>query len=302
MEIRDIEYFSAVAEHLHVGRAAEALGMSQSALSKCLRRIENAVGAKIVKRTPKGVELTGTGSAVLSHIHRLRTAHADIMREVADLSQGSAGHLRIGVSQGLPEQLLGAASGLLLNERQKVTLEVVVVKTDELMAALSKGKFDLAVSSAETALPSDLEQLHLLDDQFAVYASVEHPLASRKRVPLSDLTRERWTKSAANRFSWDVLSRIFQANRLPPPVLALEANSAVIRFHAMAASGLLHFSSRPFIRRAATGFCVTELNVTGLAWTRHIHVIYRKGGYLSPVARRLIELLKMTANKISKDS
>ena len=87
MELRDIEYFAVVAEHGHVGRAAGSLEMSQSALSKSLRRIERSIGAKIVQRTPKGVELTATGSALLSHVRRLQLARDDVVREVADLNK-----------------------------------------------------------------------------------------------------------------------------------------------------------------------------------------------------------------------
>ena len=66
MELRDIEYFTVVAEHGNLGRAAEALGLSQPALSKSLRRLEHEIGAKLVKRTPKGVELSAEGMALLN--------------------------------------------------------------------------------------------------------------------------------------------------------------------------------------------------------------------------------------------
>ena len=88
MELRDLEYFAVVAEHGHVGRAAEALGLSQPALSKSLRRLEKAMQAKLVKRTPKGVELTAVGSALHMHVHRLRLSLNDVVHEAADLSQG----------------------------------------------------------------------------------------------------------------------------------------------------------------------------------------------------------------------
>lgn len=55
IEPRDIQYFAVVAHLGNMGRAAEELGLSQPALSKSLRRLESAVGAKLVRRTPKGV-------------------------------------------------------------------------------------------------------------------------------------------------------------------------------------------------------------------------------------------------------
>ena len=112
MNLRDIEYFAVVAEHGNLGRAAEALGLGQSALSKCLRRLEQSAQAKLVRRTPKGVDLTAAGVALLSHVRRLRLALDDVAHEVADVGQGRAGQLRIGTGAGLGEQLLAPACSL----------------------------------------------------------------------------------------------------------------------------------------------------------------------------------------------
>ena len=83
-QLRDVEYFAAIAEHGQVQRAAAALGLSQPALSKSLRRLELAMNAKLLKRTPKGVELTSVGSALLARVSRLRLSLDDVTREIAD--------------------------------------------------------------------------------------------------------------------------------------------------------------------------------------------------------------------------
>src|SRR4051794_27390345 len=104
MELRDIEYFAVVAEHGHLGRAAAALGLSQPALSKSLRRLELALQAKVVTRTPKGVEITAEGSALLARARELQLSLRSIGREIADLSAGRVGHVRVGVGFPLAEQ------------------------------------------------------------------------------------------------------------------------------------------------------------------------------------------------------
>src|SRR3954463_5506520 len=105
MELRDIEYFAVIAEQGNVRRASELLDLSPPALSKSLRRLEDSLQAKLVKRTPKGVELTPVGSALAAQVQRIRLTLADVAREAADLSQGRAGHLRIGVGPGLADRL-----------------------------------------------------------------------------------------------------------------------------------------------------------------------------------------------------
>src|SRR5215475_2176125 len=88
MELRDIEYFAVVAEHGHLGRAANALGLSQPALSKSLRRLERDLQVKLVKRTPKGIELTSEGSVLLLRVRDLRLSMHSLRREITDVGEG----------------------------------------------------------------------------------------------------------------------------------------------------------------------------------------------------------------------
>src|SRR5215471_10219627 len=105
MQLRDIEYFAVVAEHAHLGRAADALGLSQPALSKSLRRLEEALQAKLVRRTPKGVELTPEGSVLFLRVRELRLSLQGVAREVAEVGEGRVGYLRIGVGFPMSEEL-----------------------------------------------------------------------------------------------------------------------------------------------------------------------------------------------------
>src|SRR4030095_10884208 len=86
MDLRDIEYFAVLAEHGQLVRAAEALGLSQPALSLSLRRLEKSAQAKLVRRTPKGVELTDVGTALLAHVQRLRLTPSALPRDIALLA------------------------------------------------------------------------------------------------------------------------------------------------------------------------------------------------------------------------
>jgi DNA-binding transcriptional LysR family regulator len=119
MEIRDIGYFKEVAGHLNLGRAAHALNLSTTALSKSLRRLEKSVGAKLVKRTPQGVELTSAGNALFAQAGRLGLLLDDIRHEVADLGAGRAGHINVGVTPGLAEYCVSDAYAAMLNDAER---------------------------------------------------------------------------------------------------------------------------------------------------------------------------------------
>src|SRR5712691_8300811 len=210
MELRDIEYFAVIAEDGNLARAAEALGLSQPALSKSLRRLESAIDAKLVRRTSKGVELTPEGAALHSRAAQLRLSLIDVTREISDLSHGREGHVRIGLGTGIAEYFLKAVLSGLLSDAPKLALKITVEANDTLMLALRKGELDLIVSGIPTIASEDLVHEHLYNDAFVVYASVDHRLAGRKSVAIADLVRERWAVPAANTLSWQGLYRAFE--------------------------------------------------------------------------------------------
>ncbi|MSQ74047.1 MAG: LysR family transcriptional regulator [Betaproteobacteria bacterium] len=298
MEFRDIEYFAVLAQHGHVGRAAEALNLSQPALSLSLRRLETAMQTKLVKRTPKGVELTATGTALLARVQRLRLAREDVLREVADLSQGRSGILRIGAHPGVMTFPLAPACAELLKDAADLEL-VVTAMTSGLLPALRSGELDLIVHDA---VPSqdDLVHEHLLDDAFVTFVAANHRLARRKQVSIRDLAQERWARSGISA-RWDVFVEASLAAGNPAPRTGIRTDSSPLRDYLVANAGLLGYSTRLTLKEVASQYRVAEIKVKELERIRRVHVSYRKDGYLSPAGRRLIEILKATVKKNSAD-
>jgi DNA-binding transcriptional LysR family regulator len=252
MELRDLEYFAVIAEHRHLGRAAEALGLSSPALSKSLRRLEKSVRAKLVARTPKGVELTPVGTALLGRARGLRLALEDAEREAADLGTGEAGDLRIGASPGFGEFLLPAATAALFRETRNVTLSVSFGDSSSgLLPVLRKGELDLVFGPLGPSPRSGLAREVLYEDNYVVYASARHRLAGRKRVTLEDLAHERW--AMANRYTplSQRLRQAFEERRLPVPAVELVSNSVLLRLRSVAASELLNLGSKRFLQQSA---------------------------------------------------
>lgn len=291
MELRDIEYFAVVAEHRNVRRASEALGLSPPALSKSLRRLEQSMQAKLVERTPKGVALTPVGTALLAQVGRLRVTMRDIQREADDLSQGRAGHLRIGVGmttvEDLPEGYIA-----LLKEAPNLTGQITVADNDVMVPALCSGELDLIFNVIPDSPYPGCAQEQLFEDVFVVCASAQHRLAKRKHVTLADLVSEQWALSAPAVLNVQHVHRAFEVRGFPPPRVAIEARPIRLRLEICASTNLLSFNARRMLRQVAPRFRLKELPVEELKWRRPVGVIYRNEAYLPPAARRLIELLK----------
>jgi DNA-binding transcriptional LysR family regulator len=293
MNLRDIEYFTVIAEHGHLGRAAEALGLSQPALSVSLRRLEQAANAKLVRRTPKGVELTTVGTALLSHVRRLRLARDDLAREIADIAHGIAGDLRIGVSP-MSSDYVAAVFPQLLKTAPKLTLQIIDSDNDELVPSLLRGALDLVLNYLT---PDYVGTIHvpIYEEDWVVCASAKHPLTNRKRVLMEDLVNERWALSTVHMLPHNPLPRKFKEHQLPPPQVAVEARQVRIRMQVAASSNLLTFTSRRIFQDAAPRLRLKEIPVKELMLRRPVGVIHRQDAYLSPAAHRFIEILKTNA-------
>jgi len=302
MDLRDIDYFAVIAEHRHLGRAAEALGLGQPALSISLRRLEKSAGAKLVKRTPKGVELTDAGRVLLSHVRRLKLAREDLAHEISDLAHGQAGHLRIGASPVTANGLLADACSTLLKDAPRITLEVSITpSTDALLQAIHKGELDIIVPHVSSVPAGGLTWEPLWEDEFVVYASARHRLARRKSVTLADLVEERWAATATTAFRGRrSLRQTFEERGLPAPQIALTSDSGGVMIRRLVtSSNLLGIGARRAVERDAGQFGLKIIPVTDLRRIRSVYVAYRNDGYLSPVAKRLIEILRAMAKEIA---
>lgn len=299
MDFRDLEYFSVVAEHRHVGRAAESLGLTQPALSLSLRRLERSMQTKVVTRTPKGVELTAAGSTLLARVKPLLLARQDVVREITDLSAGRSGHLQVGVVAGIAEDLAGAASATLLGEAPTATVKIMIMLVEALPDALRNGDVDLYIASIRAGASADTTREALFDYDYVLYAAAGHPLAGRKKVSLSDLIGARWAVSTATN-RWHRLSTMFEESNLPSPRFTLDSNSTTARLCAIASSDLLGIGSRGFVTQSMRRFRLAILPVKEVFTTQRMAVCYRNYAYVAPVARRFIEILKTAAKEIAE--
>ena len=298
MDLRDIEYFAVIAQKAHLGRAAEALGLGQPALSMSLRRLEEAVNAKLVRRTSKGVELTAVGNTLLSHVQRLRLARDDLAREMADIGQGKAGLLRIGVSP-MTSDYVASTYPALLAAAPSLSLHIIDSDNDELVPSLQQGSLDLVVNYLT---PDYVGMTHVpvYEEDWVICASADHPLTRRKRVALADLVNERWALSTVHMLPRNPLQQAFSSHGLPPTRVGVEARPVRIRLQVVSSSILVTFTSRQIFERAAQAFRLKEIRVKELMLRRRVGVIYRTGAYLSPAAQRFIDIIKSKAKELAR--
>ena len=145
MNLRDLQYLVALAEHRHFGRAAEACFVSQPTLSTQIRKLEDELGVALVERTPRKVLLTEVGRDIAE---RAREVHHGIeqIRAVARRTlDPESGTVRLGIFPTLGPYLLPHALPLVRAAFPRLELLLVEEKTEALLRLLREGKLDACI-------------------------------------------------------------------------------------------------------------------------------------------------------------
>ncbi len=186
VSFRQLEYLTAVADHLHFRRAAEACNVSQPALSAQIRQLEEGLGAQLVERNQRKVLLTPIGRDVVEHARSLLSD----MERLKELVRGQAppltGALRLGVIPTVGPYLLPALLPQVRTRFPKAALYLREEKTADLVAQLRSGQIDVALI-ALPILGDDLQSLPVFDDPFVLAMPSGDALSERQTIRESDL-------------------------------------------------------------------------------------------------------------------
>ncbi|KAF0094853.1 MAG: LysR family transcriptional regulator [Puniceicoccaceae bacterium 5H] len=163
--LRQLEIFAAVASYQHVGRAAEALRVSQSAASMALAELENVLGYPLFDRVARRIQLNEQGRALLPKAQAL----LDRAREIEETSARGepAGHLHIGASTTVGNYLLPGILGALAQERPALVVNLEVGNTQVIVRRLLEHAIDLAVVEGPVSHP-DLVEAPWTEDELVV--------------------------------------------------------------------------------------------------------------------------------------
>jgi len=178
MELRHLRYFVAVAEHRHITRAAMHLGIQQPPLTQQIQALERELGVSLLRRHPRGVELTPTGESFFADavdILQMVDRAIDSARQTA---RGQRGRVRIGLTNSTPfHPLLPRVIRAFRQVAPSVTLTLQEGGTGELVDAVRAGRLDGAFTRSAATNAADLVVEVLLKEELMVALPAQHPLA-----------------------------------------------------------------------------------------------------------------------------
>ncbi|MEU6547825.1 LysR family transcriptional regulator [Streptomyces sp. NPDC046859] len=187
MELRQLEYFVAVADERSFTRAAERVHISQSGVSAQIRQLERELGAELFDRSTRTVTLTVAGKAALEHARAALAAAGAVGQAVGEVTGLIRGRLTVGMVIGCTLPPLFDALAAFHQAHPGVELSLLEDSSDRLTEGVRNGTLDAALIGAAAGTPEGLDALTVVSERLVAAVPPGHPLALRRRVVLSDL-------------------------------------------------------------------------------------------------------------------
>jgi DNA-binding transcriptional LysR family regulator len=191
LSLRQLECFVAVAEELHVSRAARRLGLAQPPVSRLVTRLERNLGARLFERSRRGLRLTAAGEAILGPARRTLAEARCTASAARRAAAGEVGTLTIGFSSSAAFSVLPDVVRRYRARHPEVQITLRELVTARQFADVEAGLLDLAIARGP-APPTELVVRALHDEPFVAVVPKGHALARQRRVSLTALAAERF--------------------------------------------------------------------------------------------------------------
>ncbi len=190
MEIRTLRYYLAIAREGSIARAAESLYVTQPALSRQLKNLEEELGVKLYRRGSRGIELTKRGQLLKKRAEEILELVDKTAEECSSAEAEMAGDVFVGVGESYTARFLARAIRNVRDRHPQVRFHVYDGNEEDLTDRLDRGALDFCVLVA----PANLAKYNSIrvpeDDVWGLVVRTDHPLAGKSTVSLGDLMGE----------------------------------------------------------------------------------------------------------------
>lgn len=297
VRLRDLETLVTVVQSGGMRKAAAALHLSQPAVSRAMRELEDALGVRLLQRSPAGAEPTMHGEALVQRARAVFDELQNALQELDWLSDPEAGEVRLGGGDTQQAGVLALTAQKLLARHARLRLSFESAQAHELVdTMLPQRLIDLAIiRPAALPLPADIEGEALYHEQLHVVVGPDHPLARRRKIALAELVDEHWILSRNERMAGTPVVQAFADAGLPMPARVIESGTLSLR-HRLLLDGrfvtCMPHTVIPFVRQH---FGLRVLPVTLPRWAEPTMVLWLRGRVPAPATRACLDALREAA-------
>jgi len=283
-----LKAFEAVARLGSFSGAGKELFITQPAVSKKVRQLQDEVGLALIEQVGKKLFLTDAGRLLLGVCTDWLDTWARFEQSIADLQGLKRGRLKIAVVT-TSKYFMPRVLGPFCAKYPGIDVAMEVINRDRLLERLARNEDDLYVMGIP---PDDIDIVSrpLIDNPLVVVAPASHPLAKRRRLRFSELADQMFLMREEGSGTRIAIERLFEEKNTPLKVkMELGSNEAIKQ---AVAGGLgLSIMSRHAINTLAGSEAIVELSVQGFPLKRHWYVVTPGGKQLSVVATTFLEFL-----------
>jgi len=218
MELRQLRYFVAVAEDGNISRAAKRIFLTQPALSRQIKALEDEIGQCLLKREAHSIQLTPVGEALLREARELIQHAEQVLERVRAAGRGV--RLRIGYAPSLAAGMLSVAVANFTQTHPNARVELFDLSTEEMLTGLENDKLDVALSVGQQRRTRGLNWTPLMQAPWQLVVNSNHPLARRSQVTPAEVAREPLLVFCQRDYPeyWDIITGWLRAHRQRPRI------------------------------------------------------------------------------------
>lgn len=293
---RQLQVVVHVLQHGSVLRAAEELGMSQSAASRLLADLERQVGTALFERHARGMSPTSAGAVVARHAQAVMAAFSRAQADLMRLGHSERVHVALGSLLSPCSEYLPAALLRLAREEPNIVVGVHVDTSRALIRGLLESRHDIVVARVgDATLEPELVFEPLVPEEFCVVARPGHPLAGRRRLSLAEIATQRWVLPPAGADLRQRLDTLWLQNGLPPLTSSFETLAAPLILSLLRMSDAVAALPREFVRPYARARSLAVLRIELGARSDRFGLVTRRHERLVPEALRVLRALREQA-------
>jgi DNA-binding transcriptional LysR family regulator len=292
LRLRDLHVFFTVAQRGSMAKAAVQLGVSTPTVSEIVADLEHRLGVRLLDRSPRGVEPTKYGHALLKRTVNVFDELKQGIEDIRYLDDPATGEIRIACPLALASTIIPHIFERFLKEYPRVVLhfdEATAASAPRNLQDLRDRKYDLVLGLGYPALEwsaDDLLTETLFDERLAIVAGARSKWATHRRpIDLAALLDEPWIMQGPQTWNYNILAEACQARGLPMPKGSMVTVSISVITHFLTAGRFI--TAMPRSVAQFNSFKVLPVDLPIRPWP--INLVTLKNRTLSPVVERFIE-------------
>lgn len=239
LKLRDVDILLTVIQQGSMGKAANALNMSQPAVSKAISCLEQTLGVRLLDRSRQGVEPTPYGRALIKRGVAIFDELRQGVQDIAFLTDPAAGEIRAGGSDHVISAIFSPVVHRLSARYPRISFQIAVGDLSTLYRELDARRIDVVVSRLYGPPPGEHSVEVLFEDPLVVVTGAKNPLTRHRKIDISDLLDERWTLQPSSNNFGSFAMNAFRAKGLAPPQITVATTSYNLRSEFLAADRYL---------------------------------------------------------------